>query len=70
MAKVQMMMPDDFLERLSKLEKRTDEITEAVLKEGAKVVLSTFKSSLNEVIGKDLKYNSRSTGQLVSSLGI
>ena len=70
MAKVQMMMPDDFLKRLSKLEKHTDEITEAVLKEGAKVVLSTFKSSLNEVIGKDLKYKSRSTGKLVSSLGI
>ncbi|MGN0477729.1 MAG: HK97-gp10 family putative phage morphogenesis protein [Ruminococcus sp.] len=70
MAKVQMMMPDDFLKRLSKLEKHTDEITEAVLKEGAKVVLSNFKSSLNEVIGKDLKYKSRSTGLLVSSLGI
>ena len=65
-----MMMPEDFLKRMSKLEKHTDKITEAVLKEGAKVVLSAFKSSLNEVIGKDLKYKSRSTGLLVSSLGI
>lgn len=70
LAKVQMIMPDDFLERLSKLEKNTDKITQEVLNAGAKVVLSTFKENLNAVIGKDIKYYSRSTGTLQSSLGI
>lgn len=70
MAKVQMIMPDDYLERLSKLEGKTDEITEKVLEAGAKAVLPILETNLEKVIGKDTKYDSRSTGELQRSLGI
>ena len=70
MAKAQMMMPDDFLERLSKLGDKSDEISEKVLKAGGEVVLQKVKSTLSTVIGKSTKYESRSTGELESSLGL
>ena len=70
MAKAQMMMPEDFLERLSKLGDRTDEISEKVLKAGGEVVLAKVKSSLASVVGSGTKYDSRSTGELESSLGL
>lgn len=70
LAKVQMLLPENFLKSISSLEKNTDDITEKVLNEGAKVVLKYFKENLHSVIGKDLKYKSRSTGKLESSLGI
>ena len=70
MAKVQMIMPDDYLERLSKLEGKTDEITEKVLEAGAKAVLPILETNLEKVIGKDTTYDSRSTGELQRSLGI
>lgn len=70
MAKVQMIMPEEYLERLSKLEGKTDEITEKVLEAGAKAVLPILETNLEKVIGKDTKYDSRSTGELQRSLGI
>ena len=65
-----MLMPEDFLERLSKLGDRTDEISEKVLKAGGEVVLAKVKSSLASVVGVGTKYDSRSTGELESSLGL
>lgn len=70
MAKVQLMMPDEFLERLAKLGDRSDEISERVLEAGGEVVLSQVKSSLASVIGSGTKYDSRSTGELERSLGM
>lgn len=70
MAKAQMMLPEAYLRRLSKLGDRQDEIAEKVLEAGGKVVLEKVKSNLSAVIGKDTKYPSRSTGELVSSLGL
>lgn len=70
MAKAQMMMPEDFLERLSRLGGKSDEIAEKVLTAGGEVVLQKVKSSLASVIGKGTKYDSRSTGELERSLGL
>lgn len=70
MAKVQVKMPDEFLEKISKLGKHTDEITGKALRSGAEVVLGTFQSNLSGVIGTGTKYESRSTGELERSLGI
>lgn len=70
MAKVQMLMPDDFLEKLSKLGRKTDEITKEVLKAGGEVALAKVKSNLDAVIGHDLAHDSRSTGELKRSLGV
>lgn len=69
MAKVDMKMPEDFLLRLSKLGEQTDVIIPKVLDSGGEVVLDKVKSNLRSVIGKGTKYSSKSTGELLSSLG-
>ena len=70
MAKAYMKLPDDFLEKLSSLGNRTDEIYEKMLKAGGEVVLSKAKSNLSSVVGQGIKYKSRSTGELESALGL
>lgn len=70
MAKVQIKMPDEFLERLSKLGDRFDTSAPRVLEAGAKVLVSQARSNLQAAIGKNLKYKARSKGDLVRSLGV
>ena len=70
MAKVDIKMPDEFLEKLSKLGAQTDEISERVLEAGGEVVLAKIRSNLSSVVGKDTKVDSRSTGELERSLGM
>ena len=70
MAKVDIKMPDEFLEKLSKLGTQTDEISERVLEAGGEVVLAKIRSNLSSVVGKDTKVESRSTGELERSLGM
>lgn len=71
MAKVEFKMPDDFLDKLSRLESRTDEIVPRVLEAGGQVALAKVKSNLQSVVGKNLKTkSSRSTGELVNALGL
>lgn len=70
MAKAEVMMPDDFLQKLSKLADRTDEISERVLEAGGEVVLSKVKSNLSAVIGQETAYEPRSTGELERSIGL
>ena len=54
MAKVDIKMPDEFLERMSRLGKDFDAVAESVLEAG----------------GSGTKYDSRSTGELESALGL
>ena len=70
MAKAEIQMPEEFLERLSALGEKTDEIAERVLEAGGEVVLSKVKSNLASVVGKNTKVASRSTGELERSLGM
>ena len=70
MAKVDIKMPDEFLERLSRLGKDFDAVAERVLEAGGEVVLSKTKSTLAAVVGSGTKYGSRSTGELESALGL
>ena len=70
MAKVNMKMPEDFLLKISRLSDKTDVILPKVLEAGGEVVLDKVKDNLNKVIGTDTKYPSRSTGELLSSLGL
>ena len=63
-------MPDEFLEKLSKLGTQTDEISERVLEAGGEVVLAKIRSNLSSVVGRDTKVESRSTGELERSLGM
>ena len=70
MARVDVKMPDEFLERMSRLGSNFDSIAETVLEVGGEVVLEKTKSNLASVIGSGTKFNSRSTGELESSLGL
>ena len=68
MAKASFTMPEDFLLKVSKLADRTDAILPEVLKAGAEVVENKVRANLKASIGKT-KGRSRSTGELLSSLG-
>lgn len=70
MARVSFKMPEDFLLKISTLEDKTDEIIPVVLKEGGDVVAEKVKQNLQAVIGKDIKHDSRSTGELIEALGV
>ena len=68
-AKVTFSLPEDFLDRISRLGAQTDEIIPRVLEAGGEVVLARVKGNLQAVIGAG-KYPSRSTGELINSLGL
>ena len=70
MAKVDVRMPEEFLLKVSKLAEQTDVIIPKVLEVGGEVVLAKVKDNLRSVVGKGTKYPSKSTGELVSSLGV
>ena len=70
MVKVTVKLPDDLLKKLSSLGSKTDQIARKALEAGGEVILKKTKANLISVIGKDIKYESRSTGQLISALGL
>lgn len=70
MARVTIKMPTNFMESIENLADKEDEVAERALQAGAEVVYREVKSNLSSVVGKDTKYESRSTGQLESALGI
>ena len=70
MVKVDIKLPNDFMSKISKLRGNTDEIYARVLEAGGEIVLSKVRSNLSASIGKNLKGKSRSSGELLSSLGL
>ena len=70
MAKANWKMPDDFLDKISRLGDKTDDIVPRVLKAGGEVMLKRVKSNLRAVIGSGTKHKSRSTGELANALGV
>ena len=70
MAKVDIKMPEEFLQRLSRLGSEFDEVAESVLEAGGEVVLARVKGNLAGVVGQGTKYDSRSTGELEAALGL
>ena len=70
MAKAAFKMPEDFLLKLSRLGEKTDEIIPKVLEAGGEVVEAKVKSNPQAVIGSGTKEESRSTGELLSALGV
>ncbi len=70
MARCDIQIPEDFLLKLSRLGEKTDEIIPKVLEAGGEVVESKVKSNLQAVIGSCTKEESRSTGELLSALGV
>lgn len=70
MAKCEITLPEELQKKLDRLGRQTDEITAKALEAGAEATLPHLRSGLKDVIGKDTKYESRSTGELIRSLGI
>ena len=70
MAKCSIKLPDEFLKKLSQLGSRTDEVAKRALTAGGEIILKRTRANLIGVIGKNIKGESRSTGQLVSALGL
>lgn len=70
MANCTVKLPEELLSKMSKLGSQSDVIAEKVLKVGSDIVVSKVKSNLSEVIGKGIKYDERSTGELERSLGV
>ena len=70
MAKVDIKMPDDFLEKIKQLGDREDEIAEAALMAGGEVVLDRARSNLASSVGTGTKYPSRSSGELERAIGL
>lgn len=64
MAKATYKMPDEFIDRLSQLGTRTDEIIPKVLEAGGEVALDKVRSQLHAVLSE------QSSGQLESNLGL
>jgi hypothetical protein len=64
MAKAEFRMPDDFLDKISRLEARTDEIVPRVLAAGGEVVLDQVRRNLHDVLFGE------STGELEAALGL
>ena len=69
-AKAEVKLPEELLTKLSRLGQNTDIVAEKVLQAGGKVVLDKVRDNLESVIGSDTKRKSRSTGELLSSLGL
>jgi len=69
-AKATMKMPEEFLLKISRLGEKTDEIIPRVLEAGGEIVEAKVKSNLQSVIGKGTQEQSRSTGELISALGV
>ena len=61
---------DDFSKKLAALGSHTDEILEKAMSAGAEAALPIVRAELQNAIGGDTKEPSRSTGELVNSLGI
>lgn len=70
MAKANFKIPEEFLIKISKLGDKTDEIIPKVLEAGGKAAEEKVKSNLQSIIGTNIKEESRSTGELVSALGV
>ena len=70
MAKMTMKLPDEMINKLTKLGDRTDEICGKALTEGGKIAEAKVRANLQAAIGNNLKEKSRSTGELVDSLGV
>lgn len=70
MARAVMKLPEDFLLKVSRLAEHTDEILPRVLAAGGAVVEAKVRDGLKTAIGSGTKSPSRSTGQLLGSLGV
>ena len=70
MAKVSIQLPTAFMDQLTKIASKTDIAIPKALEAGGKVVFEKLKGNLSSAIGRNTKYQSRSTGKLLTALGV
>jgi len=70
MAKASFKLPEEFLDRVSKLGNNMDEIVPRVLDAGGEVVLAQVRGNLQSAIGRNTTKPSRTTGTLLGALGV
>ena len=70
MARVTIKMPTVFMDQLEKAAEKTDSAIPKALEAGGKVVFEKMQANLRSAIGRNTKYKSRSTGKLLSALGV
>lgn len=70
MATIKCSLPDELIAKLTRLGNKTDEMCERALTAGAEIIKESLATSLTEVVGKNTKTESRSTGELEESLGV
>lgn len=70
MAKVSIQLPTAFMDQLTKIAAKTDTAIPKALEAGGKVVFEKMQANLRGAIGRDTKYKSRSTGKLLTALGV
>ena len=69
-ASAEIKLPENFLQKVSRLGDQTDAIIAKSIEAGGKVVLAKVESNLRSAVGKGTKYKSRSTGELEGALGL
>jgi HK97 gp10 family phage protein len=69
-ARVTIKMPTVLMDQLAKAAEKTDSAIPKALEAGGKVVFEKMRANLNSAIGRGTKYKSRSTGKLLSALGV
>ena len=70
MARVTIKMPTVFMDQLEKAAEKTDSAIPKALEAGGKVVFEKMQANLRSAIGRNTKNKSRSTGKLLSALGV
>ena len=70
MAKITIRMPTFFMDQLTKAAEKTDSAIPKALEVGGKVVFEKMQANLRSAIGRNTKNKSRSTGKLLSALGV
>ena len=70
MAKISIRMPTAFMDQLAKASEKTETAIPKALEAGGKVVFEKMQANLRSAIGRNTKHKSRSTGKLLSALGV
>lgn len=70
MARVTIYPGKDFLKKLEQMQGDIDRAIPTALEAGGKIVLRQMHGKLASVVGKNTKHPSKSTGKLLSALGL
>lgn len=69
MATVTIKMPEEFMNQLSELDSRLEDVITKSLEDGAEIAEKQARANLKAAIGSGTKLPSRSTGRLLNALG-